>query len=801
MQVPPIAGFLLRWLLRLLLVTVLVGIPSLLFYLKVVGIGFGLPERVGEALSGPGFQTRIGKLSFDLLDGLVATRVEVMARNPEPTVIARLNRIAISPNLSEILDGQLAIDNVSLSGASAEVPVSAIRPQSARADNSGFLRVEDLNASLAFLGGRLQLTDFRAQVAGIRISAQGVIDGVSDFALPAPPADGKTGSDWISPALDFLNLLEYPENPPSLSLTFSGDLSQPDRLKIAPATLLCGPIKGEGWKVNSVDLSLTYENGVLKSDRFLITAGGGELQAWLEWANRSLTFSLDSSIPPDSFAGFLPNQPLLKEIHFSAPPILHADGEVKFEDGRPVVRSTGQLTLGPVRYRGVVFDSITAPFSISGQKVFVKGAKVSGPPGWAHLDALYEPGDFRLRLNTEVDPTGLIPVLDAKTSEILERMEFRDRARIRMDFRGENLKPSAWKGTGHLQLGNTAMRGTWIDSLSADLDIENGAFTYREFLVRAGKSKATGEFTYDIPGQLVKVTGVKSDMDPVRVMMWIDPRISETLRDYRFRANPDTRVDGVIYMKEPLRNRLDIDFACAQGIEYDLLGKTLPFSRVRGDVKVRGRQLNLVMPDARLMGGSVSLVADVSMDDRNPTFQISTELKQVDFASLTRLYFGYEGSEGKCSGRYTFSARIGRENLMEGKGQIRVEDGNVFAIPFLGPFSEILNKIIAGVGYDPARLATADFTVANEKIHTDNMVIQGNGFSLFGDGDIYFMQDRLDLTIRINAQGIPGIVLFPVSKLFEYHSNGTLSDPQWRPKVIPNIPLPGAPSPGRPTRR
>jgi hypothetical protein len=28
-------------------------------------------------------------------------------------------------------------------------------------------------------------------------------------------------------------------------------------------------------------------------------------------------------------------------------------------------------------------------------------------------------------------------------------------------------------------------------------------------------------------------------------------------------------------------------------------------------------------------------------------------------------------------------------------------------------------------------------------------------------------------------------VLFPVSKLFEYISNGTVSEPQWRPKIVP----------------
>jgi hypothetical protein len=45
--------------------------------------------------------------------------------------------------------------------------------------------------------------------------------------------------------------------------------------------------------------------------------------------------------------------------------------------------------------------------------------------------------------------------------------------------------------------------------------------------------------------------------------------------------------------------------------------------------------------------------------------------------------------------------------------------------------------------------------------------------------------------MRINAQGIPGIVFFPVSKILEYHSDGTISDPRWMPRLIPRFPLGG----------
>ena len=200
-----------------------------------------------------------------------------------------------------------------------------------------------------------------------------------------------------------------------------------------------------------------------------------------------------------------------------------------------------------------------------------------------------------------------------------------------------------------------------------------------------------------------------------------------------------------------------------------------------------GTKVNADIRKAALMGGDVALKAVVSIDAKDPTFGADVKLSRVDFARLTRLYFNSDRSKGVVSGNYKFQARMGEENLMRGSGNIRVEDGNVFAIPVLGPFSEILRTILPGVGYQTAHNATADFTIANEIINTKNLVIAGAGFSMFGAGDIHFMTSRLDMSMRLNAKGIPGIVFYPVSKLMEYISTGTVSEPAWRPKIIPRF--------------
>jgi hypothetical protein len=190
---------------------------------------------------------------------------------------------------------------------------------------------------------------------------------------------------------------------------------------------------------------------------------------------------------------------------------------------------------------------------------------------------------------------------------------------------------------------------------------------------------------------------------------------------------------------------------------------------------------------ASLLGGSLKGDADISLASAQPGHSARIALENVDFASLTKLYFDYDDSQGRLSGRYEFTVRGGDARTMQGQGQMAVTDGNIFAIPFLGPLSGVLDGIVSGLGHDIAHQAAASFTIANGIISTDNLIVQGKGFSMFGGGKLFYLDDKMDFDMRINAQGLPGVLLFPVSKLFEYTADQKLSKPAWRLKIVPQL--------------
>ena len=50
MHLPPVPRFLIRWTIRAVLVVLFIVLPAAIIYLREVGLGFGLKERIASAL-------------------------------------------------------------------------------------------------------------------------------------------------------------------------------------------------------------------------------------------------------------------------------------------------------------------------------------------------------------------------------------------------------------------------------------------------------------------------------------------------------------------------------------------------------------------------------------------------------------------------------------------------------------------------------------------------------------------------------------------------------------------------------
>ncbi len=781
MHLAPIPRFLARWTIRAVLFIVFICLPAGIIYLREVGIGYGLKERVAGALSGKGFSTEIGKLLVDPFKGLIAKNVEVKETTGGAVNLARIERLVVSVNLTDLLAGRFTVDHIRLDETDVSIPIGT-EPDSPR------LNVNGVSAELFFLGDQMRISSFEGRVQGVNVVLSGSLQNPRAFQLqpPAKQQNPQLGKELLSKIIETLSTLKFPGAPPELRVKINGNLADLTTLAISPISLRCGPIVTPNWSVEGVEAEADYEKQVLNIKRLKVRASEGSLNLSAKWKDGALDFELSSNLMPEPFRRLLPKDSPLKNLKFAAAPRLEATG--RLAQASPVQYNvTGTMQIGKFSFRGMDFDAFSTDFASSNGKIFLRDAKLLAAGGQIGVDLLLAPQDFRVRLSNTIAPTAFAPLLGKKERDALKLMDFRDAPYLQLDLRGPKPDFAALSGTGFLRLGRTSMRGSSLDWAQSKIEVAESAITYRDFSLGRGKAVGKGTFVYDFGGQQVILRNVESTMPPVDVMMWIDPNIAEVIKPYRFRQPPKVLADGMVHMKDPGKNDLHLDIQSDIGLDYDLLNRTLKFGRTLANVDITGTKVIATVKSAELMEGNVGVNATVSIDPSDPTFGAAIDIRRVNFAQLTKLYFNYEDSLGVGSGNYKFTARMGQEQQMRGEGSLRVEDGHVFAIPILGPLSDIINKIIPGAGFQTARLATADFTVGDERISTKNLKVEGAGFSLYGYGDIFFVKDKMDMSVRINARGIPGLVLFPVSKLFEYVSTGSVSKPEWRPKIIPRF--------------
>ncbi|PYK21735.1 MAG: hypothetical protein DME59_20925 [Verrucomicrobia bacterium] len=516
--------------------------------------------------------------------------------------------------------------------------------------------------------------------------------------------------------------------------------------------------------------------------------GKGNFAGRADWhretnvANFQLRSSLDLKAFLDAFGLGKP----LTGIEFHSPPLVEISGSVDFGSNRFRPDLIGHAAFRQFSYKKVPFSDLAADFSWDGERTFIRDLRVRHQTGQLRADLFDAPADFRLNVESTVSPDALRALVPRELNEFLRDWEWQRSPAIRLAIRGKDRNPESWQGDGTVVLGRSRFRGTWMNSANTRIHFADGALTCEDLHVTRDEGVGSGSFTYDFNKHEVRVSNIRSSLNPAEAIFWIDPKISKTVAPYKFRRPPNVTANGVYQFRGGKNTRLEIKVDGATGMDYVFLGKTLPFDRVSAPLLFTTDRLQIADFRGDIFSGTLRGNADISLAKNNPRYHAGLAVTNVDFPHLTNLYFNYyhyRTVRGQLSGAYDFDGFGTDARKMRGTGKVGVTNGDVFAIPVLGPISEILNHIVPGVGYSIARDAGAKFTMRDGIIHSDDFNVAGQLFSVVGHGDIHFLDDKIDLDVRISAKG-PGIVLTPVYKLFEYKAEGSLKKPDWHPKIF-----------------
>jgi hypothetical protein len=236
--------------------------------------------------------------------------------------------------------------------------------------------------------------------------------------------------------------------------------------------------------------------------------------------------------------------------------------------------------------------------------------------------------------------------------------------------------------------------------------------------------------------------------------------------------------------------------ASVRGRDVTLRGFTTEKARFRLEVTGRtNRVSNLV---GTLYGGDFE--GDVTLvdgkDPAEPTqYVMSTHVRNASFGSIARTLSGGEASdyEGTFSADLRMGGRMGTGQgyTAAGHGSVKVVRGRVFRLRVFGGLSELMTRIIPGLDFVIRQNdARASFTIANGKVMTDKIDIEGDVLSLTGKG-AYAFNGELGFEVQVTlmkehtlVSKVLRTVTYPISKLLEFRLEGTLVEPTWRSMLL-----------------
>src|SRR5438270_1354086 len=759
------------------------GISGGGYYLAKRGFGREWRLRVVEELHKRGVEAYIGRLTLDPFRGLVAKNVRIFDYKNRENTLALISEVSLDINYAALIHHQPFLNALDVRDAQITLP---LKTASGKADRA---QLTDFRAHVYFPPEQIYVSQAEGIFCGIRISATGQLIKRENYQ-PSPSISPEEWQRRLSVAQRVLNELKkftFPGAPPSLQLKFSGDVAEIEKAHVE-ATLRGDRLQRARYEMRDLSADAEWNDQRLDIGHCEWADAKGNFAARADWkhettrANVQVRSSVDLKAFLDTFGLGEP----LAGIEFHAPPLVEISGSLTFGPSRFRPNVIGHAAFGQFTYKKVPFSDLAADFSWDGERTFVRDLRIRHQTGLLRADLLDAPDDFRLNIESTISPGSLRPVLPRELNEFLRDWEWQRSPAIRLAIRGKDRNPGSWQSDGTIVLGRTRFRGTWMNSANTRIRFADGALTCEDIHVSRDEGVGSGSFTYDFKKHEVRISNIRSSLNPAEAVFWVDPKISKTVAPYKFRRPPNITANGVYQFGGGKNTRLEINADGANGMDYVFLGKTVSFDRISARLLFAPDRLQITDLGGDIFSGTLRGNADISLAKNNPHYHAHLAVTKVDFPHLTNLYFNYyhyRTARGQVSGAYDFDGFGTDARKMHGTGKVGLTNGDVFAIPVLGPISEILNHIVPGIGYSIARDADTKFTIRDGIIHTDNFNVSGQLFSVVGHGDVHFLDDKIDLDVRISAKG-PGVVLTPVYKLFEYKSEGSIKKPDCHPKLF-----------------
>ena len=762
----------------------------------------GLPESwratIEREVGKQGAYIEIGSLRYAPLQGVVATDVRVYSEPEHLREISRLERVILDFDKTRLARGVVHLNKLQLKDARLVLPVDPANPQSQT------LKISDANGTLFMPGERrLEIRDASGKIAGIDVTFNARLIGYQQNG-EKPQEESNMGKrrEFLAGVIDELEKWSFDEKtPPVIDITIEGDVNIRSSI-IAKITLKVRDMEKNGHRLDEVAAEADMAGDILTITSLRASDARGVFQGHIDYnlQDREGRFDVFSSLEVPELLSAWVGLPSLRDVQIAGSQTLEAEGQFQLDaNNQPLLEMIGHARCEKVRLRQTPFDAVELAFSWRDGRLFLRDLHLVRPDGKATGKALIEWPLVRLELHTTLPVPVYRPFFVGQPLEIVLN-DFSEREGAAVDVRLEGgfdlTNKHAWAYTGSGMVKNLAYKGVPVNSAGCkfslnhhELDFYDGTvvFNYSKYILHKTFNKAAegtakvGRIRYDAAEKVVEVEDVRGEIWAAPMVRLFAPKVADSLEQYRFHQPPDMKASGVVDVTPQGRTALNIAFRSEQPADYQFLEKNLTLGSPSGQVAIRGERVTVGNLKLDAFDGPVAGSIEYLGGGR-----LEGELNwtKLSIPDLTSTYGFQMKGGGMVTGRINFSLIDGKVETMAGSGLLALEDAELFSVPMFGPLTPLVGGVLndKNAGFQRAKNAFCTFRIEDGILSSNDFQTSTNSLNFAGNGSVDMKKQTLDMTMRMNARGLLGLLTLPLrpfSGLFQFHGTGPLKDTQW----------------------
>jgi hypothetical protein len=572
-----------RWLVPVMLVLFLSWAA---YYYYHIGFGRHWRAMLAKEFQAFGLEIRVRRLTLDPVRGLVAKDLEIWDSSRRQMIVAQISELSLDINYANLFQQEPALNAVELHDAKISIPIDPSEPRDGRVQITGF------QARIYFFPGRIEVREASGLLYRIHLQASGTLVNPGAFALPATqPSRAKPGEsaqlNFINLLLSELHKLRFRGEPPQLDLTFQVDLAAPASLRLEGGHLFAGNIMRENYRLRNLDCRFSLEHQKISVERIYARDARGELFATGTWdlSSGERNIQIRSGLDMAKLLANEPRFPWAKDLVFEGPLEIEVSCSAEHNGQLQIL---GKLNFDEFSFRNVKFQSMRAEFSKSGHSWMLMNAQLTHRSGTLTADVLDQPGDFRIRFNSALNPIELAPLWPAQFQAALGEWEFQTPPVVQGTFFGPSRTISKLSGSGQAWLGTTRFRGTLLNSASATFELRNNFLNFTQVRVARDEGTGIGQLAWDLHQSRIHIENVQAKLSPGAIVAWVDPKVAKYFQPFRFAATPDIRAAGTVQFADGIAYDLRIEIATVDPCTFELDGKDISAKKGSAEVRISG---------------------------------------------------------------------------------------------------------------------------------------------------------------------------------------------------------------------